>query len=181
MTEPDAASSQVPDFTIHREPITFRIDDDIFSAPAFTAPFTLKALAAEAASVGDVGNLTDVQSVIKAMDSLGKIMGALMPGPSGQLFKRRLESQGRPERQDEETGEVLPADPPPIDLMGQAIPAFYFLLERKGLRPTVPSSGSPAGSTGEQTSTQSDGTSSTDGLSPMASTSDDSTSPTGST
>ncbi len=169
MTEPDAASPETPDFTIHRPPITFKIDDDIFSAPALMSPITLRKLAAQAAAIGDVGGLSDVDSVVKAMDALAVIMRALMPGPSGDLFAARLNSEGGPD------------DPPPIDLMQQGIPAMYFLLERYGLRPTVPSSGSPAGSTDEQTNTPSDGTSSTAGPSPTASTSPDSASPTGST
>ena len=71
-------------------------------------------------------------------------------------------------------------DPPPIDLMKQAIPAMYYLMECYGLRPTKPSSDSPAGSTDGQTSTPSAGISSTAGASPTESTSPDSPSPTGS-
>ena len=168
MTEPDAASPETPDFTIHRPPITFKIDGDTFSAPARMSPFVLKKLAAEAALIGDVSRLTDVASIIKAIDALSSVMVGLMPGVSGERFKARLESEGGPE------------DPPIIDLMQQGIPALYFLLERYGLRPTVPSSPSPTGLMDGQMSTPSDGTSSTDGPSPAESTSPDSASPTGS-
>lgn len=170
MTQPDAADTTTPDFTIKREPITFTIDGDVFSAPALTAPFTLRKLAEVAGGLGRLGDLTDVQSVIEAINALGAVMALLMPGPSGKLFKARLESQGGEE------------DPVPIDLMSQAIPAFYYLMERKGLRPTVPSSPSPIGSTDGQTSTPSDGTSSTAGASPADSdpAAEASTSPTGS-
>jgi hypothetical protein len=177
MTQPDAA---VPDFTIKRDPHQFRIDEDVFSAPAFLAPFTLKQLAVEAGSLGDLNRLTDVDSVIQAIDTTTAVMAAFMPGESGQRFKARLESQGRPERQDPETGEMLPADPKPIDLMQQAIPALYYLMECYGLRPTKPSSTSPDGSMDGQTNALSDGTSSTAGPSLPASTSDDSTPPAGS-
>ncbi len=169
MTAPDAASPQVPDFTIRRDPHQFRIDGDLFSAPGWLAPFTLKAMAREIGNLGDVANLTDIDSVIKTINATSMIMQALMPGESGKLFKARLESEGGP------------GDPPPIDLMKQAIPALYYLIECYGLRPTVPSSSSSAGSTDEPTSTPSDGTSSTAGPSPAESTNDGSTSPTGST
>ncbi len=168
MTEPDAASPETPDFTIHREPHRFKINGDTFSAPALLAPVTLRKLANQAAAIGDVGTLTDAESIVKAIEALSEIMRALMPGPSGVIFAQRLWSEG---------GED---DPPPIDLMKQGIPAMYYLLECYGLRPTVPSSSSPAGSTAEQTNTPSDGISSTDGPSPAESTNDDSTSPTGS-
>ena len=167
MTEPDAAS-KTPDFTIRRDPHQFRIDDDVFSAPAWLSPFALKAMANSIGKLGDLTNLTDVASVVAAIDTVGVIMAALMPGESGQRFKARLETEG------------APGDPPPIDLMKQAIPALYYLLECYGLRPTVPSSSSSAGSTAEPTSTPNDGTSSTDGASATESTSPDSPSPTGS-
>ena len=153
MTEPDAASSTVPDFTIRRDPHQFRIDDDVFSAPAWLSPFALKAMATQIGKLGDLNNLTDVGSVVAAIDTVSGIMVALMPGESGQRFKARLETEGAPD------------DPPPIDLMMQAIPALYYLLECYGMRPTVPSSPSPAGSTDGQTDTLNDGTSSTDGAS----------------
>lgn len=153
MTTPDAAAV-TPDFTIKREPITFTIDDDTFSAPALTSPVTLKKLAEVSGALGDIGNMTDLASVMKAIDALGSIMVALMPGASGRLFVERLNSEG---------GDGQPA---PIDLLAQALPAFYFLMERKGLRPTTPSSASSSGSTDGQTNTPSDGTSSTAGASP---------------
>jgi hypothetical protein len=154
MTTPDAAASGTPDFTIKREPITFTIDDDTFSAPALTAPATLKKLAGVAGALGDIGALSNIDSVMAAIDALGGIMAALMPGASGELFKARLESEG---------GDGQPA---PIDLLQQGLPAFYYLMERKGLRPTVPSSAFSNGSTDGRTNTPSDGTSSTAGASP---------------
>lgn len=154
MTTPDAAASGTPDFTIKREPITFTIDDDVFSAPALTSPVTLRMLADVAGSLGDLGNLGDLEGVMKAIDALGSIMVALMPGASGKLFVERLNSEG---------GEGQPA---PIDLLKQGLPAFYYLMERKGLRPTVPSSASSTGSTDGATNIPSDGTSSTAGASP---------------
>jgi hypothetical protein len=173
MTTPDAAAvtpgdGVVPDFTIRRPPIRFTIDDDTFSVSPITSPFTLRNLVTQAKAVGllDLSSLTDLDSVLKAIDTLSEIMLALMPGESGRRFSARLNSEGRDA--DPEAGRPE-ADPPPIDLMGQAIPAFYYVLEKKGLRPTVPSSPSPTGSTDGQTNTPSDGTSSTAGASPTAS------------
>jgi hypothetical protein len=158
MTQPDAA---VPDFTIPRPPHQFTIDSDLFLAPGFLAPFTLKKLAREVGLLGDLNNLSgDVEAVVKAIDAAGAVMATLMPGPSGQLFRARLFSEGGPD------------DPLPIDLMKQAIPALYYLLECYGLRPTVPSSPSSDGSTDGQTSTPSEATSSTAGVSPVALTSE---------
>lgn len=151
MTEPDAA---VPDFTLKREPISFTIDDDTFYAPALTSPITLRKLAVQAQGIDGLAGATDLDAVLKAISALSDIMVALMPGASGKLFKARLESEG---------GD---GEPKPIDLLAQALPAFYYLMERKGLRPTVPSSPSPTGSTDGQTNDPSDGTSSTVGVSP---------------
>jgi len=164
MTQPDAA---VPDFTIKREPHRFVIDGEAFFAPAFLSPIALRKMAVQAGAVGDIGNMTDVESVIKAIDAVSSIMTTLMPGDSGRRFKARLESEG---------GED---DPPPIDLMNQAIPALYYLLECYGLRPTQPSSPSSDGSTDGQTNTPSDGTSSTVGPSLPELISENSTSQTG--
>lgn len=154
MTTPDAAASGPPDFSIAHEVITFTMDDDTFTAPAGTATATLKKLAGVAGQLGDVSSLNDVESVTAAIDALGGIMATLMPGASGQRFMERLNSEG---------GDGQPL---PIDLVKQGLPAFYYLMERKGLRPTVPSSPSSNGSTDGSTSTPSDGTSSTAGASP---------------
>lgn len=167
MTQADAAVPTVPDFTIKREPHSFVIDGETFLAPALLAPVTLRKMAVQVGALGDLGSMTDVQSIIKAIDAVGAVMATLMPGDSGRRFKARLESEGGEE------------DPTPIDLMGQAIPALYYLLECYGLRPTQPSSSSPAGST-DGASIPSDGTSSTAGASDTESTSPGSPPPTGS-
>jgi hypothetical protein len=172
MTEPEQGAR---DFTIHREPIQFRIDDDVFKAPAILSPIALKNLAVMHASLGDGAELT--RDVGRAVDLVADMFVMLLPGPSGRRFKERLRSQGR--EADPEADPPLPADPLPIDLQRQALPALYYLLEQYGLRPTTPSSPSPDGSTDGQTNTPNGGTSSMDGPSPTESTTVDSTQPTG--
>lgn len=154
MTTPDAAASGTPDFSIDQELIDFTMDGDRFTAPAGTAPATLKKLAGVAGQLGNISAFSDLESVTAAIDALGNIMAMLMPGASGGRFVERLNSEG---------GEGQPV---PIDLLKQGLPAFYFLMERKGLRPTTPSSVSSSGSTDGQTNTPNDGTSSTAGASP---------------
>lgn len=158
MTEPD--TNGVRDFTIRRDPIQFRIDDDVFKAPPIISPVALVKLGKLHTDMGDEANITrDVEATLQRV---GDMFTILLPGPSGQRFKERLLSEDQP-----------------IDLQQQAIPALYWLLERYGLRPTQPSSPSPTGSTDGQTNDPNDSTSSTDGASPTESTGEPSTPPTG--
>jgi hypothetical protein len=177
MTTPDAADSTIPgrsaDFTIRRDPHTFTIDDDTFKAPAILSQITLRRIVGSLTDLGDLGNLT-VEKMPQALEAVGRVVGALMPGPSGRRFVDRLNAD--PDDIDEATGEPKV---PPIDLMRQAIPALMFLLECYGLRPTAPSSTSSDGST--DGSTQSGGESSEAGASPSESESTSSTPPTSST
>ncbi len=183
MTEPDAA---VQDFTIHREPIRFRIDDDVFAAPAIISSITLSRVAALAAELGEVKIGGDGEGAAQAIRVAGKAIGTLIPGPHGKRFIARLNSSAVEDPDSpgsyvevDEAGDIVfeseggVAVPKPglkpIDLMNQGIPVLFFLLEKYGLRPTVPSSPSPAGSTDGATSTPSAGTSSTDGASPEGS------------
>ena len=163
MTSPDAAEPRpTPDFTVPREPHTFKIDGEEFKAPAILSPITLRKLAVQASKLDELGSLsamTDVASILAAIDALSDAMRTLMPGTYGQRFAERLNSEGG------EAEEGQPAPVPPIDLMKQAMPAFFYLLECYGLRPTVPSSPLPAGSTDGSINTPSDGTPSTDGAS----------------
>jgi hypothetical protein len=140
MTEPR-------DFTLPMEPKRFRIDEDLFQAPAIISPIALKKLAALHAELGDgTAIATDID---RSLDLIGDMFAILLPGPSGVRFKERLLSETEP-----------------IDLTRQALPALYWLLEEYGMRPTGPSSPSPAGSTDGQTDTPNGGTSSTDGATP---------------
>lgn len=147
----------LPDFTIRREPIAFRVDDDVFRAPPIIGGFQLRRLGqlqGEFQSVSDFAADADRLIVVVA-----KMFETLMPGSDGKRFAARLMSDGNPG--DSET----PPAPAPIDLMRQALPVLYFLLERYGLRPTVSSSISAPGSMDGQTDGQSDGISSMAGAS----------------
>ncbi len=159
MTTPDP--DQIRDFTIPMVPKQFRVDDDVFKAPAIMSPIAMKKLAGLHAELGDVGSLSN--DVGRAIGITAELFTVLLPGPSGRRFKERLLSEGREADPDDGRPD---ADPPIIDLMQQAIPILYWLLEQYGLRPTEPSSPSPAGSTDGQTDTPNVGTSSTDGASP---------------
>jgi hypothetical protein len=147
----------VIDFTIKRAPHSFRIDDDVFEAPAMISPVTLRRLAGlydkfNAAATG--GASFDEDQIGQQIELMAAVFKLLLPGASGARFADRLMAD--PEQ----------SATPPIDLQHQALPALYYLLESYGLRPTVPSSDSPAGSTEEPTSGPSGGTSSTAGASP---------------
>jgi len=151
MTDPDAADAPIKDFTIKREPHRFRIDDDVFAAPAIISPVALRKLAGVHAQLGELGGVTDEDSVGRMIGAVAGVMRILLPGASGERFAERLAGESEF----------------PIDLQQQALPVMYWLLERYGLgRPTLPSSDSPAGSTALTTGGPSDGTSSMDGASP---------------
>ena len=172
MTAPDAAGPpaepEIKDFTIRRPPIRFKIDDDEFVAPPLIGGFMMRKLGAMHAELGNATAVIgeDEAAVERLMVVVGDMFQALIPGPGGRRFAARLLSDGNPG--DPEADPPVPPSPPVISLMDQAMPVLYWLLERYGLRPTVPSSPSPAGSTDGQTDTPSDGTSSTDGASSAA-------------
>lgn len=165
MTSPDAAApaalppldaNGVPDFTVHREPISFRVDDDVFQAPPIIGGFQLRKLGE---LHGEFSTITDFAAESDRLVTLvAEMFKVLIPGGGGQLFAARMMSDGAPE------------SPKPIGLMDQAMPVMYFLLEKYGLRPTVPSLPSAPGSTDGQTDGRSDGTSSTAGASAAEST-----------
>jgi hypothetical protein len=178
MTAPDAAGT--PDFTVRREPIPFTIAPDTFVAPPIVGGFMLRKLAGLHAELGPVMALigTEADGVGQMMGLMADMFRAMIPGPGGKRFAERLLSDGNPG--DPEADPPVPPSPPIIGLMDEALPVMYYLLERYGLRPTVPSSPSPAGLTDGQTDTPNGGTSSTDGASVMASDTVSSMEPTGS-
>lgn len=144
MTGPD----QIRDFTLRMEPKQFRIDSDVFQAPAILSPVTLAKLAKLHASMALTDTSKDVEKTLRQVGDMFKL---LLPGKSGERFVERLMS-----------------DTEPIDITRQALPALYWLMEEYGLRPTEPSSPSSNGSATD--STPNDGTSSTAGASPATST-----------
>src|SRR6186997_2705101 len=103
MTDPDAADAPIKDFTIKREPHRFRIDDDVFSAPAIISPVALRKLAGVHAQLGDLGRM---------IGAVAGVMRILLPGASGERFAERLAGESDF----------------PIDLQQQALPVMYWLL-----------------------------------------------------
>ena len=163
-----AVMTEPRDFTLPMEPKRFRIDDDVFQAPALLPAMVLKNLAHMHNQLGDVTTV-DADNLDNMLNKIGDMFAMFLPGSSGQRFKARLLTQGRDADPDADPPRLEP-DPPPIDLIRQALPALYWLLEEYGMRPTGPSSPSPAGSTDGPTDTPNGGTSSTDGAPPTEST-----------
>ncbi len=175
MTTPAAIqydADGVRDFTVRRPTIEFRIGDDVFHAPNVIAATKLKAMASavQGLDTADAGAL--LQSGNGLDELVLRIAGlfrTLIGGADGRRFADRLLSLGR-SAGDEGTnidGTPIPPvdDPEPIDLLTQALPVLWFLMESYGLRPTVPSVPLPTGSTDGVQDSLSDGTPSTDGAS----------------
>lgn len=133
-------AEEVRDFTIRRPPIEFRIDDDVFRAPPIISAITMKRIAGQRAALADLGNISqlDDDALVGLFRRLGDVFKILIPGASGKLFAARLLA-GIDDDDDAEPDENALQ---PIDLVQQALPVLYYLLERYGLRPTAPSSSS---------------------------------------
>ncbi len=169
MTAPDAAQPEVKDFTKRRPPIVFRIEPDEFRAPSMLGGYTLQKIGALYTNIAslELDVQTDPEAVERVVNVIADAMRLLMPGPSGKRFAERLLSDGDPGDPEADPPRV-PA-PPPIDLMGEAMPAFFYLIEAYGLRPTLPPSALPAGSAeAPMAETPSVPTSSEGGVSPSA-------------
>lgn len=121
--------AEVRDFTVPMEPHRFRIDVDVFAAPAILAPVNMVKIAKLVKQLPnlEISSFTE-ESMQAAVDVLSKVFEALMPGPSAARMAERLQADG--------------SDPatPSIDLLRQAIPALHYLLECYGMRPTQQSS-----------------------------------------
>ena len=142
---------EVKDFTLAAQPKRFRIGDDQFQAPAIMSPKALVKLGKLHAAMVEsgAGETRDIEAMLTRV---GEMFRLFLPGPSGERFDERLQSETEP-----------------IDLQRQAIPIMYWLMEQYGMRPTQPSSPSPNGLTDEPTDTPSGGISSTAGASAEAS------------
>lgn len=182
MTEPTTEAAEIRDFTLPRVPHQFRIDDDLFSAPAVVSPITLARVAAQHKALAPMLEANDIEGVLRAVADMFR---KLMPGESGRRFAVRLLTDGN-EVDVSATAAALGVTPSelanitpdpeqviylqPLDLQRQALPALFYLMECYGLRPTQQSSLSPSGSktgaltdgaplaesTGEQSATQLD-------------------------
>lgn len=129
------------DFTRKRSPVTFRIDSDLFEAAAALPGETLVQFAKR---FSDVGSTPDTDRLDVILDALSMV---LLPESAARFAKRFSDLEN------------------PIELE-QASEVVVWLLERYGLRPTQPSSGSVTGLLNPES-----GTSSTDGQSPQGPTS----------
>ena len=139
----------IPDFTVRRDPIEFAIRGERFAAPPVISAITLARLSRKHVE------LLATSDIDKQMELVADTFKILVGGEAGERFRVRLLA---------ETDDIEP-----IDLIGEALPALYWLLERYGLRPMVPSPASPAGLTETQTASPNGAHSSTDGASPTES------------
>lgn len=158
MTGP-VTEAGTPDFTKPREPISFTIDGYTYRAPSIMNPVNLSKIMAKLATV-DLDDTAAIMADIPGfMGLIADTMKALIPGPHGVEFAKRLLSDGSA---DPETGEPAPQ----IDIFTEALPAINYLMEKLGKGRPEPSSASVNGSTASATDTTTDATSSTDGASP---------------
>lgn len=132
-------SVEIRDFTIKRKRIKFKIDDDVFEATAILSI----PLMHELVKVGK-----NVQQLVgeQKFDSVTSVFQKILLPASAKRFGERLDA--------------IYDDA--LDIKEQVIPVLYYLMEQYGVRPTQPSSDSSTGSPSET-----DGTTSTAGLSPQ--------------
>ena len=163
MTSP--AATQVRDFTVSVEPIVFRCDGREYKAPRTINPLNLKAMLAAAGSINFDDRNYLVEHLEEIVPLMQSVLKALVPGPGGEYLAARMAAPILGEDELEANPDALR----PLDLIGQALPIMTYLLEELGLRPTTPPSDSFSGSMADTTLTPNDGTSSTAGLSPTES------------
>jgi hypothetical protein len=160
MTEPTNEVEEIRDFTLPMKPHRFKIDVDVFAAPAILSPVTLQRVARLHADMGSRGvDTSSPEAIERTMVLIGDMFKILLPGPSGKRFAARLQADGSEpdlkvmadayDTDSASTAELIAkgAIPEneivylqPIDLTRQALPALYWLLEQYGLRPTRQSS-----------------------------------------
>lgn len=127
-----ALTGLTPDFTIPREPKIFILGGATYHAPGILSPITLKRVGSIAAKLGggfDVGDMTE-ERLIELVTAVADALGHLVGGAHGKEIRERVLSEGDDA----------------IDLMREALPAFTWLMEAYGMRPTRPSSPSSSGS-----------------------------------
>lgn len=132
---------EIKDFTIKKKRVKFKIDDDIFEASRILGIPMMQDLVKVTKGLGNMSESQDYSAITKIFEEL------LVEG-SAERFNERLMKKG-------DEG---------IDVREQLLPILHYILEKFGVRPTQPSSDSSAGSPSET-----DGTPSTDGSSPEAS------------
>ena len=142
MTDQLINGAEIKDFSLPMAPKRFRIDADIFSAPAIISPVTLQRVARmhnEMETLRAKAENSEEQITL-SLQIMAEIFEVLMPGDSGARMRARIFADGS----DEGT--------PAVDLNRQVVPALMWLMEEYGLRPIQQSSSLPAGSmTGDST------------------------------
>lgn len=116
------------------QPKRFKVHPDTFTAPALLSAPTIAALAGFAGKFAQMQNddgtsNINVEDIPGLMEDVGDFFVELLDEESGPKFRARL--LGKTD---------------PIDLIRQALPIMFWLMEVYGLRPTQPSSGSATGS-----------------------------------
>jgi hypothetical protein len=114
-------STRFKDFSKKREPVEFKIDDDLFVAPSILPIPTMQELAEVAESIKTETNNSELFKKVTG------IFDAVLTDASAARFRERVASKEEP-----------------VDIE-QLIDIMLWLLEEYGLRPTQPSSDSSAG------------------------------------
>lgn len=114
-------STRFKDFSKKREPVEFKIDDDLFVAPPVLPIPTMQELAETAESIKTEKNNAALFAKITS------IFDAVLTDTSARRFRERISSKEEP-----------------VDIE-QLVDIMLWLLEEYGLRPTQPSSDSSSG------------------------------------
>lgn len=127
---PDQLDLSFKDFSLTGQaakPKTFKIDADMFEAPAVIPGEVLGLLTEVGASMADVKG-SPKQQMDQLLAKIADVMALLLPEDDAARFRDRLYSRTAP-----------------MDVHKQALPAMQWLIEAYGQRPTKPSSSSANG------------------------------------
>lgn len=122
-------SARFKDFSKKREPVEFKIDNDLFTAPSVLPIPTMQELAETADAIKTETNNSQLFKKVTG------IFDAVLTDASASRFRERVASKEEP-----------------IDIE-QLIDIMLWLLEEYGLRPTQPSSDSSPGAPSETSGT----------------------------
>lgn len=137
--------ANVPDFTVSREPIWFRLAGEYYAAPPILSGIQLKRAVDIMGQFGpaaaDLGNLTDMtpERYREVLGMAASVARALVGGAHGRRIADRIMA-GLDAQTDEQLDIAEAEGPPSVDLIKEFVPALMWLLERFGLRPTQQSS-----------------------------------------
>ena len=118
----DDDNVEIKDFTLRKRRVRFRIDDDVFEAHTTLGLPLMQRMVQISHEIGNKDTVDKLDRVYDIFDQL------LLPD-SAKRFRERATSTGEDS----------------IDVQRQLVPILFHLLEEFGVRPTQPSSDSPAG------------------------------------